>query len=392
MRGHIRQRGNKYAIVVDLGRDELGKRKQKWFSGYEKKRDAEKALPDILKKLQEGPYIEPASETLGEYMASWLQKKKTAVRPATWSAYAWLINTHLIPNLGNVSLQKLKSEHIHTLYHQKLLFVLSVASIKKLHVLLSAALESLRIAGKIPVNPAASVELPKGRKSKFDVWTEEQLELFLEEAKQDQYFIAFELAASTGMRKSELLGLPRTEVHNDATLLSVKQAYTKGEDGYEIDDTKTDSSVRPIPLFEASSTYLREHLAKQAIERESEGYQDHGLVLQTSNGTPIGQRNLMRNFYRIIKNVMKEQERRKLAGEPYVEFKPIRFHDLRHTHATILLKNGVHPKIVQERLGHSSIMVTLNTYSHVIPNMQEAVLKGIGTSITSGKHNPIKSL
>ncbi|WP_027086052.1 site-specific integrase [Cohnella panacarvi] len=200
----------------------------------------------------------------------------------------------------------------------------------------------------------------------------------------------FELAASTGMRKSEILGMPRTDVFLDTAIMSVRQAYTKGEDGYEIDDTKNNSSVRPVPLFDDTVEYLRTHLAEQEKERAKEGYNDHGLLFQTSTGTPIYQRNLMRNYYRIIRRVMNQQEKLKAAGKPYVEFKPIRFHDLRHTHATILLKNGVHPKVVQERLGHSSIQVTLNTYSHVIPNLQESILKSIGTSITGSKGTSAK--
>lgn len=393
MRGHVRARGKKYVIVVDIGRDEVtGKRNQKWFSGYDKKKDAERALPDILKKLQDGPYIEPANETVGELLKNYLVEKKKSVKPATWTSYAWLVNTHAIPNLGKIQVLKLKEEHLHDLYHNKLFPSLSAASIKKLNVIISAVLEKARVRGKIPLNVAEGVDLPKGKKAKFDVWTEEQLELFLEEARKDPYFLAFELAASTGMRKSEILGLRRVDVDLDKKRVSVRQALTKSESGYEIDDTKNNSSVRSIALFEDTVAYLKKHLDKQDRERSAAGYDDHGLLLQTGNGTPLSQRNLLRNFYRINRAIIRNQERLQAAGKPAVDFFQIRFHDLRHTHATILLKNGTHPKIVQERLGHSSIMVTLNTYSHVIPNMQEAVLAGIGSSITGGKGKAFKSL
>lgn len=393
MRGHIAKKGNRYYIVVRIEDEQTGKSKPKWMpGGYDLKRDAEKALPGILQSLQQGPYIAPSDEPLSDYMLRWLEKKKTSVRPATWSSYSWLIKSHLIPHLGKTILPKLKRDHFHDLYHKKLLPTLAVASIKKLHVLVVAALNEARLDGSIKLNPAEGVELPRGQKPKFEVWNEEQLELFLEEAKEDQYFEVFELAASTGMRKSEILGMPRSDVFLDTAVMSVRQAYTKGEDGYEIDDTKNNSSVRPVPLFDSTVDYLRAHLTQQELERAKPGYNDHGLLFQTSTGTPIYQRNLMRNYYRIIRRVIKQQEKQKAAGKPYVEFKPIRFHDLRHTHATILLKNGVHPKIVQERLGHSSIQVTLNTYSHVIPNLQESILKSIGTSITGGKGAAAKLL
>ncbi|MBB6689957.1 tyrosine-type recombinase/integrase [Cohnella xylanilytica] len=393
MRGHIAKKGNRYYIVVRVEDELTGKSKPKWMPGsYEKKRDAENALPSILKKLQEGPYIEQRNEPLGDYIGRWLEKKKTSVKPATWSSYAWLVNSHLIPNMGKTTLPKLKREHFHELYHKKLLPILAVASIRKLHVIVVAALDEARYEGQIAINPAEGVELPKGTRPKFDVWTEEQLELFLEEARKDQYAIAFELAAETGMRESEICGLPRDGVHLDQALLSVTQAYTKAEKGYGIDDTKNNSSVRPVPLFKNTVISLREHLEKQKVEREQEGYKDHGLVIQTSVGTPVSPRNLLRNYDRIIRNVMRQQEALKAAGEPYVSFKRIKFHELRHTHATILLKNGVHPKIVQERLGHSSIQVTLNTYSHVIPNLQESILKSIGSSIIGGKGKAARTL
>ncbi|MNN41005.1 Transposase [compost metagenome] len=166
-------------------------------------------------------------------------------------------------------------------------------------------------------------------------------------------------------------------------MLSVRQAYTLDEVGHSIDDTKNESSERSIALFDSTVEVL-EALFKK-IEHEistNPNYKDSGLVIQTSVGTPLGPRNLSRNFYRIIKKVQDKQNALKEAGEPYIPFPKIRFHDLRHTHATILLKKGVHPKIVQERLGHSSITVTLDTYSHVLPNMQRAVLNSIGRSIT----------
>ncbi|MNI60182.1 Transposase [compost metagenome] len=144
------------------------------------------------------------------------------------------------------------------------------------------------------------------------------------------------------------------------------------EKGHEMDDTKNDSSVRSIALFENTVRLLtsRKEIWENAL-KNNETHKDSGLVVQTSVGTPVGPRLLMRHYYRILKKITEE----------HPSFPHIRFHDLRHTHATLLLKAGVHPKIVQERLGHSSINVTLDTYSHVLPNLQEAVLRGIGDSI-----------
>lgn len=373
MKGHVAKKGNKYYIVIDLDRDEItGKRKQKWLSGYEKKKDAEKALPLVLTEFIKGTFVEPSKITFGELMRKWLEDKKTSVKHGTWKSYEWLVNTHIIPNLGKVLVNKLKPQHLHDLYHKTLLEKLSVGSIKKVHVIIVDALNRAVIWGQVSLNVAQVVELPKGRKAKFEVWDEQQLKIFLDAAKDDQFYMAFELATSTGMRQSEILALRRVDTDLRAKMISVRQAYTLAEVGHDFDDTKNDSSVRSIALFANTVKLLEEHFIMQEETRnKNPNYQDSGLVIQTNIGTPVGPRNLMRNYYRILDRIQKE----------HPKFPRIRFHDLRHTHATLLLKAGIHPKIVQERLGHSSINVTLDTYSHVLPNLQEAVLNNIGDSI-----------
>jgi integrase len=231
--------------------------------------------------------------------------------------------------------------------------------------------------GEITINTASTVALPQGKKTKFQVWDEQQLKIFLDTAAEDQYYVAFELAASTGMRQSEILAVSWRDTDLNTKTISVRQAYTLAEKGHSMDDTKNDSSVRSIALFESTVRLLKDQKEKRCLElKNNKSNKDSGLVVQTSVGTPVGPRLLMRHYYRILKQITAE----------YPTFPNIRFHDLRHTHATLLLKAGVHPKIVQERLGHSSINVTLDTYSHVLPNLQEAVLRGIGDSILGTRH------
>ncbi|ULO07175.1 site-specific integrase [Paenibacillus sp. 19GGS1-52] len=378
MRGHIAKKGKKYYIVVDFDKDDNGgKRNQKWLSGYERKKDAENAMPDILSKLKNGTYVEPSKKTFGEIMETWLEDKKTSVKYGTWKSYEWLVHKHIIPHLGKKKMAKLKPQDLHDFYHKTLLKTLSVGSIKKAHVLIMDALNRAVTWGEIPHNVASTVALPQGKKTKFQVWNEEQLKIFLDAATDNQYFVAFELAASTGMRQSEILALRWVDTDLQTKTISVRQAYTLAEKGHEMDDTKNDSSIRSIALFESTVRLLTRHKDTREQELENnEIHKDSGLVIQTSIGTPLGPRLLMRHYYRILKQI----------SEGYPSFPNIRFHDLRHTHATLLLKAGVHPKIVQERLGHSSINVTLDTYSHVLPNLQEAVLRGIGDSILGGRH------
>lgn len=394
MRGHIAQKGKKYYIVIETKDEVTNKRKRKWISGpdggFNKKKDAEKAMPDILSAFQKGTYVEPTKKTFGEIMEKWLEDKRTSVKYNTWKSYEWLVKTHIIPALGKIPAVRLKPQDFHNLYHKTLLPKLSAGSIKKAHVLIMDALNRAVVWGEITQNVAAAVKLPQGKKAKFEVWDEKQLHLFLQVAEKDQYYEAFELAASTGMRQSELLAVERTSVFLNIKMLSVRQAYTLAEVGHDFDDTKNNSSVRSIALFESTVNMLARHFfAIDEIIKTDKNYKDSGLVIQSSTGSPLNPRNLMRNYYRIIDKIQKEQEALKEAGLPYVHLPKIRFHDLRHTHATILLKAGIHPKIVQERLGHSSINVTLDTYSHVLPNLQMAVLNNIGDSITSGKDVPL---
>ncbi|WP_410771024.1 tyrosine-type recombinase/integrase [Fontibacillus sp. BL9] len=383
MKGHIAKKGNKYYIVVDM-KDEAGNRKRKWLSGpdggFEKKRQAELAMPDILKALHNETFVEPTRKSFGELMAEWLRDKKPVVKYNTWKSYEWLVNTHIIPNLGKVQAIKLKPQQLQDFYHKKLLTTLSVGSIKKAHSIIYDALNRAVVWGLIPQNVAQFVTLPQGKKVKFEVWNEEQLKTFLDYASYEQYYLAFELAASTGMRQSEILALRWVDVDLVNQTISVRQAYTLAEVGHDFGDTKNDSSVRSIALFENTVRLLKDHINSQEEQKKTNKlYTDSGLVIQTSVGTPLGPRNLSRQYYQIIENIQKE----------HPNFPRIRFHDLRHTHATLLLKAGVHPKIVQERLGHSSINVTLDTYSHVLPNLQKQVLKNIGDSITGSQTSQI---
>lgn len=368
MKGHVRKRGKKWCFVLDIGRDEKGERKQKWFSGYEKERDAERAMIEKIKEINDGAFVEESDETIAEFMKNWLTNKKNQVRPGTWKSYSWLINTHLIPHLGKVKVFQLKPRHLNDLYNQKLLNAISANSIKKLHGLIKDALDEGIGFGDISKNVANAVTPPRVKKVKFEVWNEAQLKVFLESAKSNRFYIVFDLAASTGMRIGEILGLRWKDVDLDVGKVSIRQAYTKAHSGYEFHEPKTASGERSVALFPDTIELLRKHQSEQEREKNENQpiYNDHGLVIQTHIGTPVSPRNLSREYYKILEKL---------------DLPKIRFHDLRHTHASILLKRGVHAKIVQERLGHSSITITLDTYSHVLPGLQEAALKSLGCSI-----------
>jgi integrase len=380
MQGHVRKRGNKWCAVVFLGIGDDGKRKYKWFSGYNTKKEAQVALTKILQDMNTGIYVNPSQETLGSYLQSWLEGKRSQVRAGTFRSYEWLVNKHIVPHIGKVVLSKLQPRHLQKLYTelQEGDDAISNRSILHAHRILHQALDQAMKWGMVQRNVAKLVDPPKPRRMEMQVWDEDQLEAFLEFSRRSRYHIAFALLASTGMRVGEALALTWDNVDFDAKKIRVTRALSYTGKGYKFEEPKTDSGRRSIDLPPSMVAALKKHKATQAEERLRAGtaWQENGLVICTSIGTPVLQHNLRMLFARMVKN----------AGLP-----PIRLHDLRHTHATILLKKGVHPKIVQERLGHSDITVTLNTYSHVIPGLQEAAALAIDSIFTQKEPQKIIS-
>jgi integrase len=262
-----------------------------------------------------------------------------------------------------IPLSRLEPMHLQSFYAE-LNGKLSSQSILHIHRCIHNALEAAMRWGKVQRNVADLVKPPRVTRKELTVWDETQLRTFLRVAKGHRLYVAFLLAASTGMRQGEILGLRWADVDLEKGTISVRQALSKDYSGFAIQETKTESSIRTVAIPPNVVAELRKHRIRQMEERlAAKTYTDHGLVIQSTVGTPVLPRNLKRVWYRLLEE----------SGVP-----KIRFHDLRHTHATLLLKAGVHPKVVSERLGHSSVQITLDTYSHLLPNMQEAAALRFG--------------
>jgi len=364
MRGHVRKRGNKWCFVIDVGRDENGKRKQKWFSGYATKKEAEKAMAAKLQEIVSGVYVAENNDTVETYLRNWLEDKRSQVRPSTYRGYEWLVRVHIIPHLGGIELSDLRPQHLQALYRklQSLDKPLSNRTILHIHLLLHEALDRAVKWGMVARNVADAVDPPRPEVRRSIVWTPEDVWAFLSanEEAEARYYAAFVLAVMTGMRKGEILGLRWSEIDWDSAVVRINQTLTWTKQGPILQEPKTDRSRRSVALSPETIVALRRHHALQAQERLLYGteYKDHDLVFARPNGEPLHPRTLDNAWYRALKR----------ANVPR-----IRFHDLRHTHASLLLAQGVHPKIVSERLGHSTINITLDTYSHVLPGLQKQV-------------------
>lgn len=373
MRGHIRPQGERsWAVVVDLGRDPLtGKRRRKWHTVRGTKRDADRALTKILAEVDANTYAEPSKLTLGEYLQRWLRdyaQPKTAVK--TRERYTEIIDLHLVPALGHVRLSKLQPIHLQQYYAEALQAGrkdgrpggLSAQTVLHHHRLLHKALETAVRWQLIGRNVADAVEPPRPERHEMKALTEDEITRLLGAARGHWLYVPILLAVTTGLREGEILGLRWQDVDHQAGTLAVRQVLQRTDNGLIFKEPKTQKSRRSVTLPAFVVEFLRRHREEQAAlkdQLETE-YQEYGLVCPRADGRPRCPTTVIPSLTAILSR----------AGLPRV-----RFHDLRHTHASLLLSQGVHPKVVSERLGHSTISITLDTYSHVLPGMQEEVAR-----------------
>nr|WP_235190067.1 site-specific integrase [Bacillus gaemokensis] len=266
---------------------------------------------------------------------------------------------HLTPNLGEIKLVKLNALQIQHFY-KKISETTHPNMAHYIHRILTISLNQAVKLKLININPTTLVEIPKKEKTSFQVCDEDDIKHFLNITQKSRYHIAYILAITTGMRLGEILGLRWQDVDLKSKTISINQ--TLSPDNQLVLDTKTSSSRRLISIDERTIEALQKHKSKINIEKIRLGpsYIDHNLIVCTKIGNII----CRGGFHDTFKTYIKK------SG-----IKDIRFHDLRHTHAILLLKQGVHPKVVSERLGHKDIYITLNRYSHVLPGMQEAAIK-----------------
>ena len=387
MRGHIRKRSkSSWAVVVDAGKDpETGQRRQHWHTIKGTKRDAQRALNEILAAMEKGTYIKPNSVTLGDWLAQWVDSYvaiHTTLR--TQESYRSIILRHLIPSLGSIPLKQLQPQHMQSYYARALTHGrvdkeggLSARSVLYHHRILSEALSHAVKMGVVVRNVAELVDPPRPAKPKISTLTPEEADRFLDAARETSYYVFFSSLLYTGLRRGELLALKWRNVDLDkGHLYVVETAYKLGDGRYIIKEPKTPHSRRTVALPPSLVLLLHEYQVDQKLARlwlgEKLGSDD--FVFSRADGSPLTPNAVTLAFKRVIRK----------AG-----LKRIRLHDLRHTHATLMLKAGVHPKIVSERLGHASISITLDTYSHVLPGLQEAAAQRFDQLFESVQHTEI---
>lgn len=366
MRGSTVKRGRTWSYVLYFGRDSTGRKRQKWVGGFDTRRAAEDALVAALGKRRDGIAADAGRMTVGDYLDQWLTGVAPSLRPTTAQSYRKLMRDHVIRHVGNVRLVDLTAPRIRMLHGELLdngrLDIqggLSPTTVATVHRVLSHALKDAATAGLLPRNPAAVVKPPRRARPQWRVWSAEQVQRFLQAAAEDRLYALWALLVTTGLRRGEALALRWDDVDVETSRLRVQRSFTTA--GYEVHLTepKTAAGRRSVSLDQQTTRILVEHRRRQAEKRLRVGpeWRDTGLVFTDELGRAIHPTRAYVLFRELIR-------RNPLLPK-------IRLHDLRHTAATLALAAGVHPKVVQERLGHANIAITLDTYSHVVEGLRE---------------------
>ncbi len=374
MKGHIRRRGQRsWAIVLDIGRDQSGKRQQKWHAIQGTKKDAERELTRLLSAIDTGVYAEPTRLTVGEHLTRWLDVyARSSVAPKTYERYAEIIELHLIHALGHHILSRLQPLAIQTHYSEALRHGrrdgnggLSAQTVLHHHRVLHKALAQAVRWRLIAINPASAVDPPRPARKQVRTLNEAETGTLMQALEGGRLHAPALLALTTGLRRGELLALRWQDV--EASAMVVCRSIQQTNEGIAFKTPKSGRG-RTVALPEIAVALLRKHKASQAQERLLLGpaYQDHDLVFPRPDGRPWEPDSFTSTFASSVRRV---------------DMRGVNFHSLRHSHATILLGQGVNPKIVSERLGHAKVSTTLDVYSHVLPGMQEEAARRIDAAL-----------
>lgn len=323
-------------------------------------------LTKALSDRANGIVYDNENITIGEYLDVWLKGSVYgSVRQSTYDRDTNLVNNHIKPVLGSLKLKKLNSAHVQNFYRNRLDTGLSASTVRKIHDILRRGLAQAVDWHLTQRNVADVVKPPRPVPKEIVALSTDETRRLLDAAAEDRLEALYVLAVHTGMRQGEMLALRWQDVDIENAVLSVRRTLTRRGGKVAFGEPKTKKSRRSIRLTPQAVDALRAHLERQLRDMEILGdhYQDQGLIFTTDTGAPINPSNLrQRSFTPLLKR----------AGLPHM-----RFHDLRHTCATLLLSRGVHPKFVQELLGHATIAITLDTYSHVMPSMGDATAKAM---------------
>ncbi|MEB1807926.1 MAG: site-specific integrase [Bacillaceae bacterium] len=370
----IKKKGKQNWVVrYEIGKNHLSSNRiQKQKSGFKSKEEAELFLADILLKKEKKEMVEPSREPFCQYINRWFNTiYKLEVEGTTAENREYMLSKHFIPYFDSTPICKIDSFDLNEFYASKLEEGKSKKTVKDMHHILSKAFSKAVEQGLLKENPALKATAPKPNNKAVDPWRYEEVIKFLEGTKGKENHTLYLTEINTGMRRGEILALRWNDIDFDNRTISISRnlAYTKSK-GLFVKVPKTKASMRTIDVSDTLVEVLQLHKEKQEKwkERLGTGYQDKNLLFPNTLGNFKNPRNLIREFYKDLKDA---------------QVRPITFHDMRHTHATLLLINGENPKLVQQRLGHEDVEITLRIYSHILPSMQRDAVDKLEQELTN---------
>ena len=348
---------------------ETEERRRETKAGFATQKECQAAMNKLLVAVEQQTYQAPTKATVRQYLTKeWLPAVKATIRPSTYNSYVQHVECHIAPHIGSVKLQKLSGSQVNALY-AKLAesgktdgkHGLSPQTIHHVHACLHKACKDAVRWGQLSRNPLDAADPPRAKgdgSREMHTWTKEQLKAFLTAVKDDRLSPLWHTIAMTGMRRGEAIGLRWSDVDLEGGRLSVRRALIPINREVLVSEPKTAKGRRVVALDSGTIEVLKGQAARQLEEQSEwdEGWVETGLVFTAENGAALDPESISRYWRQAVKKTM---------------LPTIRLHDLRHTHATLALQAGIHPKVVSERLGHATVSITLDTYSHAIPAMQE---------------------
>ena len=357
---HIRKRGKTYSYAIDIGHDPLtGKRKQISKGGFIKKKDAEAAARKIELLLDENRYIVLSKEIFSEYIINWFENHyRNRIKQTSATNSQYIIEKHILAEnpFATKEIAKITTTDIDLFYNLKLKENYSTSYIRKMHQLLNQAFNQAVKWKNIAFNPVEGADPPSVKYEEMIIWSLDEIQKFLQQCKGERHYLTFLLAIYTGMRRGEILGLQWSDIDLDKKMIRVCRSLAHvPKRGYMLTTLKTKNSKRQIQIPEFVIQEIRNHKQRQEEWKGLVGelYEDNELVICTITGKLQDPRNVVRVMKRLIKST---------------KVPNIRFHDIRHTHASILISEGVDIVKISKRLGHANPKITLEFYGHLLPN------------------------
>lgn len=374
MQGHIRKRGAGYQVAIYLGTDPVTKKaKYKYQAVQGGKKDAQKVLQELLHQVNTNTFVDPGKLTFGQYLEKWLEEYcKSTLAPLTYRRYEEIVKLHIVPDIGKIQFAKLKPLDLQKHYTKMLksgrkglkrknLRGLSPTTVLFHHRVIHKALEQAVRWQLLGRNVADAVDPPRKAKVEYSLINKEEIKKILEVAKKrcPVAVLPFYLAAVTGMRRGEVLGLRWKDFYPETRTLSINMQVQRIDGELKLCPLKTKKSDRLIELSKEAAEILKRHKVTQEDQKSiaGKGYNNKGLIFCWEDGRPVDPDYVTKRFIKIASGFGLS----------------VRFHDLRHNFATLLLKKNINAKIVSNALGHGTIGITVDTYSHIIPSMQTEV-------------------